>query len=99
MIETVFYWLLVFSLVAGFWFVYAIVVTEIHQRRKRRRRTTTYTKPARPKIPRHQTPLTVQRGYDHPQLFYDDSLLRIRALESDAATKQPRPGSHACGNY
>jgi hypothetical protein len=39
------------------------------------------------KTARQQIPLNVKRGYDSPQLFYDDALLRIRPLESEVKKK------------
>ena len=82
MAENIFYWLVVLNLIAGFWFVYAIVATQLRQRKKRR-----YTRVENKlsETPQHRISPIVKRGYDHPQLFYDDALLRLRALEREVA--------------
>jgi hypothetical protein len=56
MAEQIFYWLLALNLIAGFWFVYGIVTTELCQGKKRR--TTAHTKCTRPETPQHQSPFT-----------------------------------------
>jgi len=90
MAESIFYWLVLFGLITGFWFVYAIVKTEFGGRRERRKprqhaQVAFSEPPQSPKqFPEKQAPDT-GRGYDSPELLRQDSLIRIKQLERDIA--------------
>ena len=99
MAEKLFYYLLGLTLTGGFFFVYNMVLTELRSRWERRERERLQA--AQSEIQRRRTAEREQpsqaaiqeRGYDSPQVLYDDALeliqlqreinQRIRELEKE----------------
>ena len=86
--DAVVFWILALPGVAAFYLAYGVVEEIIQKRRPSRR----ITEPA----PRTSEPSTVEppstndmapavRGYDTPELFRQDALIRIHHLESEVA--------------
>jgi hypothetical protein len=82
--ETVYFFVLAIPATCAFWFLYAIIVTELANwltsRRLRNSKPTALEK-SPPKKPKAK----IIRGFDYPELFYEDNLQRIRKLEKKIA--------------
>jgi hypothetical protein len=83
--ENFYFFLLAIPAICAFWFLYAIIVTELANwltsRRLRNNKPTTL-KESPQKKPKAKT----IRGFDYPELFYEDTLQRIRELKKRIAT-------------
>ena len=82
--ESFYFFLLAIPATCAFWFLYAIIVTELANwltSRRLRNNKPTATAESRQKKPKTKT----VRGFDHPELFYDDTLQRIRELKKRIA--------------
>lgn len=89
MIEVICYWLLVFSLLAGFLFLYSIIETEFRRRRyKRTQLKPSLSQPETPLVPERVSTtgdILTFRGYDSSELFREDVLVRIREIDKQIA--------------
>jgi hypothetical protein len=99
MAEKLFYYLLALTLTGGFFFVYNMVLTELRsrsERRERERLQAAQSEIQRRRIAEREQPPQAaiqERGYDSPQVLYDDALeliqlqreinQRIRELEKE----------------
>jgi hypothetical protein len=89
MAEKLFYYLLALTLASGFFLIYDIVLTELRSRRERRewerlRAAQLEIKRMRDAEREQQERAAIQeRGYDSPQVFYDDALKRIQQLQRE----------------
>jgi hypothetical protein len=83
--ENYYFFLLAIPVICAFWFLYAIIVSELANwltsRRLRNNKPTTL-KESPQKKPKAKT----IRGFDYPELFYEDTLHRIRELKKRIAT-------------
>jgi uncharacterized small protein (DUF1192 family) len=82
--ENFYYFFLAIPAACAFWFLYVIIITELANwltsRRLRNNKPTTL-KESPQKKPKAKT----IRGFDYPELFYEDTLLRIRELKKRIA--------------
>jgi hypothetical protein len=89
MAEKIVYLTLLFSVVAGFWFVYGIIETEFRRRQyKRTELKASLSRPATPLVPERvytTGDFNTFHGYDSSELFREDVLARIRELDSQIA--------------
>jgi hypothetical protein len=74
--QIVFYYLLALSLVGGFWLVYAIMATELQNRRERERVLAPLSEIKRLKVSRltEQQQLSIRDANDDPEIL-DDGIL------------------------
>jgi len=82
--KSFYFFLLAIPATCAFWFLYAIIVTELANwltSRRLRNNKPTATVESRQKKPKAKT----VRGFDYPELFYDDTLRRIRELKERIA--------------
>jgi hypothetical protein len=83
--ENFYFFLLAIPATCAFWFLYAIIITELANwltsRRLRNNKPT-----ASPQPPQKKPTAKTIRGFDYPELFYQDTLQRIRELQKRIAT-------------
>ena len=83
--ENFYYLFLAITAICAFWFLYAIIVTELANwltSRRLRNNKPTATEKSPQKKPKAKTIC----GFDYPELFYEDTLQRIRELKKRIAT-------------
>ncbi|MEX0802629.1 MAG: hypothetical protein WD688_04845 [Candidatus Binatia bacterium] len=87
--ENAILWLLAFSVAAGFWFLYAIVMVERRRRRGRRRSVPNIELSASKRIEKAETaPIYAGCGFDNPEQFWENCLIRIEQLKKEIAGVQ-----------
>jgi hypothetical protein len=72
--ENFYFFVLAIPATCAFWFLYAIIVTELANWLTSRRLRNNKSRQKKPKA-------KTIRGFDYPELFYEDNLQRIRELE------------------
>lgn len=90
--ETNYLWIIYGAIGAGIIFVVSIIETELGNRREARRKSALVLEPTKHEpadnsgtlIPKEPFK-NVVRGYDSPQLFRDDVLIRLQELEREIA--------------
>jgi hypothetical protein len=87
MAEKLFYYLLALTLAGSFSLVYNMILTELRNRRERRERESLQAaqverRQVAEREPQPQTTIQ-ERGYDSPQVFYDDALQLIQQLQRE----------------
>jgi hypothetical protein len=83
--ENFYFLFLAIPATCAFWFLYVIIVTELANwltSRRLRNNKPTATEDSPQKKPKAKT----IRGFDYPELFYEDTLQRIRELKKRIAT-------------
>jgi hypothetical protein len=81
--EKFYFFVLAIPATCAFWFLYAIIVTELaNWLTSRRLRNNKPTEESRQKKPKAKT----IRGFDYPELLNEDTLVRIRELKKRIAT-------------
>jgi hypothetical protein len=83
--ENFYYLFLAIPATCAFWFLYGIIVTELANwltSRRLRNNKPTATEESPQKKPKAKT----IRGFDYPELLYEDTLQRIRELKKRIAT-------------
>jgi len=87
--DTLIAWILAFTIGAGVIFVWAIIETELENRREARRRQFHLPKPPKDNVEildvAAKPVANIVRGYDSRDLFRVDSLVRLRELEREIA--------------
>jgi hypothetical protein len=82
--ENFYFFVLAIPATCAFWFLYAIIVTELANwltsRRLRNNKPT-----ASEESPQKKPKAKNIRGFDYPELFFDDSFQRIRELQKQIA--------------
>lgn len=91
MIEAIFWWIIILTTACGVIFTYGIVEDLVRQWRRKQENKTRMEPTNSPRSagsPSQPTaPKPVVRGYDSPDLFRKDALIRIRKLEAEIATE------------
>jgi hypothetical protein len=88
--ENLYFYLLAIPATCAFWFLYAIVVTELANWSTRRRTRNLKAEPP-PMSTKAEPPKTQKqpvRGFDSPELFREDILKRIRHLAKEIAQRE-----------
>jgi hypothetical protein len=82
--ENFYYLFLAIPATCAFWFLYAIIVTKFANWLTCRR-LRNYKPTASVESPQKKAKAKTMRGFDYPELFFDDSFQRIRELEKRIA--------------
>jgi hypothetical protein len=83
--DSFYFFVLAIPATCAFWFLYAIIVTELaNWLTSRRLRNSKPT--ALEESPQKKPKAKTFRGFDYPELFYEDTLQRIRELKKRIAT-------------
>ena len=95
--DSFYFFVLAIPATCAFWFLYAIIVTELANWSMRRRSrahnaesSLVSTKGEPPKTPKQ--PGKTVRGFDSPELFREDMLKRIEHLQKEIAQRETSKG-------
>ena len=92
MTETNYLWIVYLAIGAGIIFIISTIEIELGKRREAHRKRALVAKMTKDEFANNSGTLSlnqafknVVRGYDSPQLFREDALIRLRALEQEIA--------------